>query len=99
MRSNRVLTEYPHQTVEFIPIADLRVNGEPITNPLLVEVAVLPDCDDTVDETWNESTYLEGRLGFMLDGPTLGRGVFKVLARILSVPERPVLELGRFRLV
>lgn len=96
MRPNRVIPRYPRETVKFIPITDVTIDGLPVTNPAEVQTAIVPESGRPT--AWINSLALDGGIGFKLDGPTLGRGVFTVYARVPRSTEAPVIELGQIRL-
>jgi hypothetical protein len=94
-RTERLLPKWPRTTEEFVAFRRLGVDGL-LPVGATVAYAVVPEYDQPT--AWTPADELEGMLGFMLDGPTLGRGVFHLFIRITSTPERPVIDAGYFRL-
>lgn len=93
---DQAISTYTHHTVDFLSLTDVTVNGEPITDPAEVEVAVVGEWDDP--ETYEPAHARDGVIGFILDGPTLGRGVFRVYVRVTRADLAPVTPVGRIRL-
>lgn len=113
-----MIDRYPRETVDFIPFADLTINGALVSTVDGLEVAVVqehsrpqagdwgpaqslapeagwvPPADWNLPEGWADGPLV----GFILDGPTLGRGVFRVFVRKPDAPTTPVIEAGYFRL-
>ena len=79
--------------MDSIPFAHLQVNGTPVTPLDDVEYAIVPELEQPV---WPRSNAVDvgGVPGFMLNGPTLGRGVFAVYVRVNSAPLHPVILAG-----
>jgi hypothetical protein len=98
--TDRVLDAYPRGTVDFIPFADLTVNGALVTDSTGIQYSVVPDHGQPAG--WSPALVdaETGELGFKLDGPTLGRGVYRVFVRdINNAPDtQPEIIAGRFRL-
>lgn len=94
-RTDRVMAKFTRHTTEFVPFANLGINGV-APNAAAVTYDVVGEHDQPA--TWTAATTLEGQIGFMLDGPSLGRGVFQVFVRIAASPETPVIHTGYFRL-
>lgn len=95
MRRN-VIDTYPRETVDFLPLVDVTVNGVPVTDPGDIEYAIVPETARPT--TWSAVTDADGVIGFVLQGPTLGRGVFAVYVRPTSGSIRPVIPVGHVRL-
>lgn len=95
MRS-RLIDEYPRETVDFIPLLDLTVNGVPVVDAEDAEVAVTKEFARPT--TWTPALVSGGQIGVKVDGGTLGRGVFRVFVRAAGSDTTPVIEAGYFRL-
>lgn len=95
MTNSRVIDAYPRETIDFIPFRGLLVNGYPPA-PASVSYAVVPD--GSRPATWSPAVQVGTTVGFLLNGPVLGRGVYTVFARVDSSPGPVVLELGQIRL-
>jgi hypothetical protein len=64
-------------------------------------VDAIPFTDLTIDGVptgWTAAVFVDDRVGFLLNGPLLGRGVFKVFVRKPGSPTSPVIEAGKIRL-
>lgn len=84
---------YPRETVDFIPFDDLTLTVESIE----LEYAVAAEFDRPL--TWAPVvTNDAGTAGFVLDGPSLGRGVFRVFVRATGLTTTPVIDAGYIRL-
>jgi hypothetical protein len=98
MRSpDEVIATYERETVDFVPLVGLTINGVPVTDPEDVEVAVVGEWDRP--ETYVDAHARDGVIGFKLTGADLGRGVFKVFVRATREDLAPVINAGRIRLV
>lgn len=95
---SRLIDEYPRGTIDFVPFTDLTVNGVPVTTATDVEVAVVGEYDQPGLADWTPADTLNSRVGFLLTGPSLGRGVFRVFVRKPDAPTTPVIVAGYFRL-
>lgn len=100
----RVIDSYPRETRDFVPFVALMMNGVAVTDQhgrLIgsapdVEYAVVPELSRPT--TFVDVEQVDGMLGFKVDGPTLGRGVYKVYVRVAGGSLVPVVEAGSFRL-
>lgn len=100
----RAIDSYPRETKDFVPFVSLVLNGDHITDPLGslmgtapdVEYAIVPELSRPV--TFVDALTVDGMLGFKIDGPNLGRGVYKVYVRVAGGALVPVVEAGMFRL-
>lgn len=93
---DQAISTYPAQTVDFLPLVDLTINGVPVTDPADVSVAVVGEWTDP--SVFTPAELRDGVIGFVLDGPTLGRGVFNVYVRSVKDDLAPVIPAGRVRL-
>ena len=92
---------YPRETVEFQPVV-VEVNDVALTIADVADIELMVTASrerpsSTVSGVWEAPATLDGELGVMVDGPTLGPGTFLVWAKVTSSPETPVLEAGSFR--
>ena len=95
MRRN-VIDRYDRETVDFIPLVDVVIEGVAYTDAADLEVAITPEF--VRPTTWVAATDGDGQPGFILNGPTLGRGVFAVRVRPAAGPIQPVILVGHIRL-
>lgn len=86
------IERYPRESVDFLPIDDAEVNGQPVT---AFEVAITRPWERPT--TWNAAVVLDGVPGVMTTG-TLDLGRHKVWVRFTDAPEIPVREVGQFRI-
>jgi hypothetical protein len=93
---HRAVDTYPRTTVDAIPFTDLTIDGVPVVDPVGVQYAIVPEYDQPTG--WTAAVFVDDRVGFLLNGPLLGRGVFKVFVRKPGSPTSPVIEAGKIRL-
>lgn len=91
MRPNRVIDTYPRETDTYLPIRNATVDGLPATADQ-VEVSVV--AESARPGPWVQAVLLDEGIGFRLNGPALGRGVFTAYGRV----DTEVWELGQIRL-
>lgn len=93
---DQVISTYERETVDFVPLPELEVNGVPVTAAEDVEFAVVSEWDRPA--VFEQAHARDGVVGFILDGPALGRGVFAVYVRFTSEDLAPVVLAGRVRI-
>lgn len=94
--TNKVIDTYPQETNDFLPFEDLGISGVAITEEEDVEYAVSGEFSRP--EEWLPAENSDIGVGFTLDGPSLGPGVWRVHVRVTGDSIAPVRLMGYFRL-
>jgi hypothetical protein len=81
-------------------VAVVHEHSRPQTGDWVPATSLAPEVGWVPPENWNPPENWAGGplVGFMVDGPTLGAGVFRVFVRKPDAPTTPVIEAGYFRL-
>lgn len=82
----------PRETKEYLPTW-MTGDGIPLTE---FEVQVTRNYERPEADGWNSIVVVDGKTAFLLDGPALGPGHFKVWTRKPDAPEQTVVEAGEF---
>jgi hypothetical protein len=81
----------PRESVELVPVP-VRVDGRLVTTG--VQVTLTQGAERPT--VWRDADVLDGQTGILVDGRPVG--VYEVWARVLSVPEQPVVLAGKIRI-
>jgi hypothetical protein len=85
--------EYPRETVEYVPFENVTVNGQPWVggfNYSITENFARPT-------VWTPTVPVEGKQSFLLNGPSLGVGLYKVWVQVADGDESVVILAGQFK--
>ncbi len=87
------MSEYPRETVEFIPVT-VTVDGEEVTSGVAFSVVQLITGAERPG-AWIAPVALGGRIGVMTDQQE--PGIYAVWAKITDAPEIPVVFCGEYK--
>lgn len=90
------MREFPRETDELFPLVATVRTGDVRTPVTELDYSVVKSY--LRPTAWTAAPVVDGEPCFRINGPELGSGEYKVFARINSLPERPVIEVTRFRL-
>lgn len=98
-----VIDEYPRESQDLVPFTELlnRATDPPTPITDYKYAVVMPDRGERPPAAdaltgWAPPTDVDGTLGHLLDGDQLP-GLHRVFALVTGNPEKPVIQLGDFR--